>query len=737
MTSAVYRNGTISLSIPQTQNTAPVLEFNCLYTHDLRRKAKRWQDGFLRYHTFNRRLMVYDLPRNLVGDVHWTAGEALQEGDEVMLEKDGVMVQVSEAVGRTETDLTGLVSSRKKVGSERGSSPPARGPQTPAARTVNASMARPPTQLKHRSLNALLGTPKGPVGKAAMSKSPFELRHDEPENHGWEGGRPPKRQRVEGPPAKNVNQLTVQPLLVRTADVPTKKGRAPLPPAQQPRPEKIIDLREEEPEPERFLPDFSSNALAPLSSPPGERPAVKKSIPAARSSSPGFQTQKAPPKRTAAAEAHVNRKPRAVGSHRHDTTRSMTQPSREPEKSTEDPAVLQRTEPERSPSSKVGATLRIISGPRKKSMLLCQDQLTSNPKRVSSTDTNNAADTLLGAAVDESGDEVSKTKVRPQRHLLDERLARINAKQRDGAKSSIEKTASQVPPADQTTKVDVRYSEPNALPESDAQRRALEDRPLELAKLDAMIFIPESAVDDSGVQPAPTDVKSISPKKKKGVGRREIRASAQSCFPEPLPQPQKTPADTAAPAAPSEDLPLGQDTQPNAAKEQPGQIPPKEHSRPFSRANSGTEQIATTKPKRAPGAPMRFTPSPQKRSVVTNNSHQANGAPGNAAQPPPQPKPTIKPTNNTRGKKAPQTALRLDTTASGTAAVMLGRPFQPLRSASKSRSPRSAEAVEAKPNPWSREAFDLFGWRPPGWDEERWCVKEVVEAVGEVARGAG
>ncbi|KAK1082907.1 hypothetical protein LTR33_003593 [Friedmanniomyces endolithicus] len=725
MTSAVYRNGTPSLSIPQTQNTAPVLEFNCLYTHDLRRKAKRWQDGFLRYHTFNRRIMVYDVPRNFVGDVHWTAGEALQDGDEVMLEKDGVMVQVSEAVGRTETDLTGLLNSRKKVGSERGSWPPARGPQTPAARTVNASMARLPTQLKHRSLNALLGTPKGPIVKAAMSKSPFELRHDELENHGWEGGRPPKRQRVDGPPAKNINQPTFQPLLARTADVPTKKRRAPLPPAQQPQPKEIIELREDEPEPERFLPDFSSNALAPLSSPPGERPAVKKLIAAARSSSPGFQTQKAPPKRTAAAEAHVNRKPRAVDSHRHDTTRSMKQPSREPEKSTEDPAVIQRTEPERSPSSKVGATLRVISGPRKKNMLLCQDQLTSNPKRVSSTDTNNAADTLLGAAVDESGDE-----------LLNERLARINAKQRKGAESSIEKTASQVPPADPTTKVDVRYSEQNALPESDAQRRALEDSALEIAKLDAMISIPESAVDDSGVQPAPTDVKSISPKKKKGVGRREIRASAQSCFPEPLRQPQKTPADIAAPAAPSEDLPLGQETQPNAAKEQPERIPPKEHSRPFSRANSGTEQIATTKPKRTPGAPMRFSPSPQKRTVVTNNSHQADGAPGNAAQPPPQPKPTIKPTNNTRGKKAPQPALRLDTTASGTAAVMLGRPFQPLRSASKSRSPRSAEVVEAKPDPWSREAFDLFAWRPPNWDEEGWCVKEVVAAVGELTKGA-
>jgi hypothetical protein len=31
------------------------------------------------------------------------------------------------------------------------------------------------------------------------------------------------------------------------------------------------------------------------------------------------------------------------------------------------------------------------------------------------------------------------------------------------------------------------------------------------------------------------------------------------------------------------------------------------------------------------------------------------------------------------------------------------------------------------PNPWSREAFDLLTWRPPGWDEENWCIKSVVE----------
>ena len=118
MTAAVYRTTRPSLSVPHTQNTAPVLEFNCLYTHDVRRKQKRWQDGFLRFHTFNKRVMVYDVPRNFIGDTHWKAEEAVQYGDEVTLEKDGVLVQVAESVGRTETDLTELRRSKNKGSSD-------------------------------------------------------------------------------------------------------------------------------------------------------------------------------------------------------------------------------------------------------------------------------------------------------------------------------------------------------------------------------------------------------------------------------------------------------------------------------------------------------------------------------------------------------------------------------------------------------------------------------------------
>ncbi|TKA73031.1 hypothetical protein B0A55_07052 [Friedmanniomyces simplex] len=776
MTAAVYRNGTPSLSIPQTQNTAPVLEFNCLYTHDLRRKAKRWQDGFLRYHTFNRRVMVYDIPRNFVGDTHWTSGEALQDGDEVMLEKDGVMVQVAEAVGKTETDLTELRNSRKKGSSERGSSPPTRGPQTPAARTVNAALARSLTQLKHRSLNALLGTSKGPIGKAALpAKSPFETRHNDVENERWEEGRPPKRQRTEAAPAKKVTKPGVQPLWARTVDAAIKKTKAPRPRARQSlEPEEVIDPREDELEPEKLLPGFSSDALVPLSSPPREKPAGMRSAPPARSSSPGFQTQKTPARQAVLREeAPVVRKPRAVDCQiERSTNKVPEEPQPQPLEAQEptsdrrvasrpikQPApvldqrssVPQRTEPERPPSSKPGATLRVASGASKKNMLLCQDQFASKPKRVSSTNTDDAADTLLGAAVDEIEDELPGTKAKSQRQMLDERLARISAKQRKADALPIENTDAPLPPVDQMSTAKAAQSQVVSLFASNDQRHS-SDSASELAKLDEMISAPVPATDDSPVlnvtsvakqmpleltaeHAAPVNFNGPSPRRKKGVGRREIRASAQSCFPEPVSSIPEAAAGVAADACPMEDRSPRQETQPAAAEKEAVGDPPNEHPRPFRRANSGTEQMATAKPKRIPGAPMRFTPSPQKRSAFTK-THQTHSGPRDTAMPPPL-KPTGVSGNTNRDQKSLRPAVSLKTTASGTAAVMVGRPSQALKPAGELRSPGSAEIVEAKPDPWSREAFDLFGWRPPGWDEERWCFKDVAEAVEEVAKGAG
>lgn len=149
--------------------------------------------------------MVYDTSKNFLGDTYWKESNEPQEGDELTLDK-GVMVEVADAVGFSQTDLTPLFEKK---------SPQAKPPATrpPPRPTAPPGIARGGTsQLKHKSLNALLGATKGPIGKALPVQSPYELRHEK-ENECTEG-RPAKRQRIEHP---TENALSSSP---------TKRGKA-------------------------------------------------------------------------------------------------------------------------------------------------------------------------------------------------------------------------------------------------------------------------------------------------------------------------------------------------------------------------------------------------------------------------------------------------------------------------------------------------------------------------------
>ncbi|KAK4102819.1 hypothetical protein N658DRAFT_557930 [Parathielavia hyrcaniae] len=164
--------------------TAPVLEFVCLFTYDLRRKQKRWEDGRIKYHTFNKRVMVYDERGNYVGDMHWTRDSPFDEGEEVQLERGGVIVQVAECVGRQEQDLSELLDKRAKEKEQRQSRVAMRPPlpaATPNTPTAGAGVQEQ-FQTRHRPLNKLL-TPTGHHGRAGVPvESPFELRQKADEN---------------------------------------------------------------------------------------------------------------------------------------------------------------------------------------------------------------------------------------------------------------------------------------------------------------------------------------------------------------------------------------------------------------------------------------------------------------------------------------------------------------------------------------------------------------------------
>ncbi|KAH6628745.1 hypothetical protein F5144DRAFT_494977 [Chaetomium tenue] len=151
--------------------------------------------------------MVYDERGNFVGDLHWQREEDFDEGEEVQLERGGVIVQVMECVGRHEQDLSELLDKRAKEKEQR----QARVMIRPALATAapNTPLATPRAQdhfqTRHRPLNHVLGTPTGHHGRAVVPhESPFELRQKANDNsNGCTEPRPSKRRRRDvTPPSK-------------------------------------------------------------------------------------------------------------------------------------------------------------------------------------------------------------------------------------------------------------------------------------------------------------------------------------------------------------------------------------------------------------------------------------------------------------------------------------------------------------------------------------------------------
>ncbi|RYP16678.1 hypothetical protein DL765_004998 [Monosporascus sp. GIB2] len=200
-----------STGLQTAPSIAVVLEFVCLFTHDLRRKQKRWQDGRLKYHTFNKRVMVYDERGNFVGDTHWREDFEFGDGEELELERGGTIVQVAECTGSREQDLSELIDKRAQERIQRQSAALARrhptlepaAPQSPLAAAATVS---PHSQLRHRHLHHLIGTPTGHHGRAHIPpESPYEQRRQQLEASPQDDtNRPAKRRKREAsPPSKS------------------------------------------------------------------------------------------------------------------------------------------------------------------------------------------------------------------------------------------------------------------------------------------------------------------------------------------------------------------------------------------------------------------------------------------------------------------------------------------------------------------------------------------------------
>ncbi|KAK1671987.1 hypothetical protein BDP55DRAFT_522188, partial [Colletotrichum godetiae] len=185
---------------------APVLEHLCLFTHDLKRKQKRWQDGRLKFHTFNKRIMVYDERGNFIGDMHWREDFDFGEGEEFNLERGAVIVQVAECIGSKDQDLTELLDKRAKEVEQRHARSAANTANQPHP-PIPPSVQHPQAQYRQRHLSDVFTTPRGPHGRAVIPKtSPYEdLKAAQQSSSPQEDAQRPtkRRKREASPPSKS------------------------------------------------------------------------------------------------------------------------------------------------------------------------------------------------------------------------------------------------------------------------------------------------------------------------------------------------------------------------------------------------------------------------------------------------------------------------------------------------------------------------------------------------------
>lgn len=126
-----------------SSSSSSILEFICLYSHDLRRKKKRWQDGKLKFHTFNKKYVVYDDGGGFVGDGHWQGDEGeFTEGVEMNLDRGMVIVQVLECTGSKEQDLGEVLGKRAREVEERRVNAAAKNPASTVVQVASSNPAK-------------------------------------------------------------------------------------------------------------------------------------------------------------------------------------------------------------------------------------------------------------------------------------------------------------------------------------------------------------------------------------------------------------------------------------------------------------------------------------------------------------------------------------------------------------------------------------------------------------------
>jgi Protein of unknown function (DUF2439) len=222
---------------PPTQNTAPVHEYRCMWTRDAHKKHsnRKYHDGSLKFHTFNARVMLYDQDRRYIGDLHYRQDEEFGEGLELRLDR-GVLVDVYERFGETQTDLDQVVNQRTRDESATKHTSPQ------AARQLHLTAAA--SQQKPRPLKDVLRASQGHLGRARIPyKSPYEQRHALADIQPVQP--PPKKPKVSPAGKENTpHPISKGPIVRPATGMPTKTSPSPVEPKAKPAKDDVVVFQE-------------------------------------------------------------------------------------------------------------------------------------------------------------------------------------------------------------------------------------------------------------------------------------------------------------------------------------------------------------------------------------------------------------------------------------------------------------------------------------------------------------
>lgn len=227
----------------RTQGTAQlradIYEFACLYSPDVRKKRKEWRDGYVRWHTFNYRAILYDEGRKQV-DSRFLPGHEVIEGESI--EFDRHLVEVNERLETTRANLEHVI----RGGAVR---TPARDRQSPLRNLVSASGSAS----RHSQTIHELYTPAPQAGRrlpktstfsgqplvaepralsAHVGPTPYKLVNNTPRQIGLR--RQPQRSPLVTPTAASLNeQLRIsQPVPLRRCGLARAAPSRPVPAEQ-------------------------------------------------------------------------------------------------------------------------------------------------------------------------------------------------------------------------------------------------------------------------------------------------------------------------------------------------------------------------------------------------------------------------------------------------------------------------------------------------------------------------